>query len=74
MVNARITYDLTSRVALGLEALNLFNAKYNDAEYYDASRLKGEPANPASDDGSYLSHVIHAGEPLEVRVSATLKY
>ena len=74
VVNARIAYDLTPRVALGLEALNLFNAKYNDAEYYDASRLKGEPANPASDDGSYLSHVIHAGEPLEVRVSATLKY
>ena len=72
--NARLTYDLTPRVALGLEALNLLNTKYNDAEYYDSSRLKGEPANPNSDDGSYDSHVIHPGEPLEVRLAVTVKY
>ncbi|THD63889.1 TonB-dependent receptor [Phenylobacterium sp.] len=72
--NARVTYDLTPRLTLGVEALNLFNTKYNDAEYYDSSRLKGEPANPNSDDGSYLGHVIHPGEPLEIRLSANVKY
>ncbi len=72
--NARVTYDLTPRIVLGLEALNVFNTRYNDAEYYDSYRLKGQPANPDSDDGSYDGHVIHAGEPLEVRFSATVKY
>ena len=72
--NGRLSYDLTKRLTLGVEALNLFNTKYNDAEYYDSYRLQGQPANPNSDDGSYMGHVIHPGEPLEVRVSATIKY
>ena len=58
----------------GLEVLNLFDVKYNDAEYYDSSRLKGEPANPNSADGSYLDHEIHPGEPREVRFSTTFRY
>ena len=72
--NARVGYDVNRRLSLGLEALNLFNTKYNDAEYYDSYRLKGQPANPDSGDGSYMGHVIHPGDPLEIRVSATVKY
>jgi outer membrane receptor protein involved in Fe transport len=72
--NARLGYDVSRRLSLGLEALNLLNIKYNDAEYYDSYRLKGQPADPDSEDGSYMGHVIHPGEPLEVRVSATFKY
>lgn len=74
VVNGRLTYQANARLTFGLEALNLFNVKYNDAEYYDAYRLKGQPANPSSDDGSYLGHVIHAGEPREIRVSVTSKF
>ncbi len=74
VVNGRLTYQASARLTLGLEALNLFNVKYNDAEYYDSYRLKGQPANPNSDDGSYMGHVIHAGEPREIRVSMTSKF
>ena len=74
VVNGRVTYQASPRVTLGLEALNLFDVRYNDAEYYDAFRLKGQPANPNSDDGGYLGHVIHAGEPREIRVSLTVRY
>jgi hypothetical protein len=72
--NGRLGYQVNRRLALGLEALNLFNARYNDAEYYDSYRLKGQLANPLSADGSYMGHVIHPGEPLQVRLSAAVKY
>ena len=74
VVNARVAYRVTPKVVLGAEVLNLFNTKYNDAEYYDAYRLKGQIANPSSADGSYMDHTIHPGEPLEVRISATVSY
>ena len=74
VVNARVAYRVTPRVVLGAEALNLLNAKYNDAEYYDAYRLKGQIANPSSADGSYMDHTLHPGEPVEVRASLTLTY
>ena len=73
-MNARVAYRVTPRVVLGAEALNLLNAKYNDAEYYDAYRLKGQIANPSSADGSYMDHTLHPGEPVEVRASLTLTY
>ncbi len=74
IVNAQLNYDVSARIAFGLEALNLFDVKYNDAEYYDSYRLLGQPANPASADGSYQGHVIHAGEPREIRASLTIRY
>lgn len=74
VVNARITYRATPRVVLGAEVLNLFNVKYNDAEYYDSYRLKGQTANPLSADGSYMDHTIHPGEPREMRLSLTFLY
>lgn len=74
VVNGRVTYDVSRNLTVGLEALNLLDVKYNDAEYYDAFRLRGQPANPASADGSYQGHVIHAGEPREIRASLTVKF
>ena len=74
VVNARIAWRVRPRIVVGAEVLNLFNVRYNDAEYYDAYRLKGQPANPSSADGSYLDHTIHPGEPREVRASLTLAY
>lgn len=74
VVNARIAWRVRPRVVVGAEVLNLFNVRYNDAEYYDAYRLKGQAANPSSADGGYMDHTIHPGEPLEVRVSATVTY
>ena len=74
VVNTRFGYDLTPRISFGLEVLNLLNAAYNDAEYYSNYRLKGQPPNPDSDDGSYLDHTVHAGEPREFRGSITCRF
>jgi outer membrane receptor protein involved in Fe transport len=74
VVNARLGYDLTEHVSLGLEVLNLLDTAYNDAEYYDSYRLFGQPRNPDSPDGSYMGHVIHAGEPREIRGSVTYRF
>ncbi len=74
VVNARVAYQVTPHVVIGCEVLNLFNARYYDAEYYDAYRLRGQPPNPSSADGSYIGHTVHAGEPLEVRASLTFSY
>ncbi len=74
VVNSRLSYDLTRHVSLGLEVLNLFDTAYNDAEYYDSYRLFGQPPNPLSPDGSYMGHVVHTGEPREIRGSVTYRF
>jgi outer membrane receptor protein involved in Fe transport len=57
------TYFTRGRVKLGLDLLNLFDAKDADISYFYASRLRGEPADGVED-----LH-IHPVEPLQVRVS-----
>ena len=74
VVNGRVTWQVRPRILFGAELLNLFNVRYNDAEYYDSYRLKGQPPNPATPDGSYMDHTIHPGEPREARLSLTLAY
>jgi outer membrane receptor protein involved in Fe transport len=74
VVNARVAWRIMPRIVVGAEVLNLFNVRYNDAEYYDTYRLRGQPPNTASADGSYLDHTTHPGEPIEVRISATVSY
>ncbi len=73
LLNFRVGLDLSRRVSMALEILNLLGVAYNDAEYYSNYRLLGQPANPDSADGSYLGHTIHAGEPREIRVSTTVR-
>lgn len=56
-------YYRIHRFKLGVDILNLFNARDADITYFYASRLPGEPAQGVED-----SH-LHPVEPREVRVS-----
>ncbi len=62
LVNARLGYNFDNGVRFQLDALNLFNAKTNQIEYYYESRLPNEAA------GVFDRHV-HPVEPLAVRAS-----
>jgi len=74
VVNGKIAWRISPRLMLSGEALNLLNAAYNDAEYYDAFRLKGQPASPSTPDGSYMGRTLHPGEPRQLRISAALSF
>ncbi|MFC3442901.1 TonB-dependent receptor [Sphingobium rhizovicinum] len=62
LVNMGAYYSLT-RMKVGLDILNLFNARDADISYYYASRLPGEPAEGVED------RHIHPVEPRQFRVS-----
>ncbi len=53
---------------LQLDALNLFNAKANQIEYYYASRLPGESI------GGVADRHVHPAEPLAVRLTLAEKF
>ncbi len=62
LVNLGAYYRL-GPTRIGLDILNLFDARDADISYYYASRLAGEPAEGVED------HHIHPVEPRQVRVS-----
>ncbi|WP_293970834.1 TonB-dependent receptor [Sphingomonas sp.] len=62
LVNAGIYYQI-GRAKLGLDALNLFDARDADITYFYTSRLQGEPAGGVDD------YHLHPVEPRQVRVS-----
>jgi hypothetical protein len=66
--NAKAQYDVTPRISIGGEILNLFNAHYDDAEYWYQYRLPGQP--PDGETG----YVVHPSEPLELRISITERF
>lgn len=57
-------YREAGRLRLGIDVLNLFNARDPDISYFYASRLRGEPAGGIDD------RHIHPVEPRQVRVTA----
>lgn len=65
--NLRASYKFSARSSLSLDVLNLFDRRYNDIEYFYATRLKGEAA-PVND------KVVHAGEPRSVRLTLNLGF
>lgn len=71
--NLLVGYDFNKTWSLAAEVLNLFDAKYNDAEYFSQSRLKGEPVGPNAD-GSYDDHMVHAGDPRSLRLALTARF
>ena len=64
-LNARVTWAITPRLSLRLDAFNLTNAKVSDIDYYYTSRLPGEPPGGIDD-----IHT-HPLQPLRVRLSLT---
>lgn len=63
LVNARIGYNFDNGTRLWLDALNLFNAKSHQIDYYYTSRLPGEPLAGVND-----VH-FHPVEPLAIRLT-----
>jgi len=61
--NARAGYRFDNGLRLQLDALNLFNAKTNQIEYYYLSRLPGEPLGGVGD------RHVHPAEPLALRLT-----
>jgi outer membrane receptor protein involved in Fe transport len=61
-------YYRTGRLKIGVDILNLFNARDADISYFYASRLPGEPAEGVED------RHIHPVEPRQVRVTARLSF
>ena len=61
--NARAGYRFDNGMRLQLDALNLFNAKTSQIEYFYASRLPGEPV------GGVADQHVHPAEPLAVRLT-----
>jgi outer membrane receptor protein involved in Fe transport len=60
-VDLQAGYQRTRDWRLAVDVFNLFNKKWNDIEYYYATRLQGEAvAQP--------DYVVHPGVPLTVRV------
>jgi outer membrane receptor protein involved in Fe transport len=65
LVNARVGYRFDNGARIQLDAINLFNAKTNQIEYFYESRLLGEAAAVAD-------RHVHPVEPLAVRASLLL--
>ena len=61
--NARGGYRFDNGIRLQLDALNLFNAKTNQIEYFYTSRLPGEAI------GGVADRHVHPAEPLAVRLT-----
>ena len=62
VANLRLERKLGKASALTLDVLNLFDRRYNDIEYYYATRLAGEAA-PVND------KVVHPGERRTIRLT-----
>ncbi|BCB26082.1 TonB-dependent receptor [Sulfurimicrobium lacus] len=67
LVNLRAGYQLSKKMKLTLDVLNLFNSKVSDIDYYYASRLAGEAA-PVDD-----IHT-HPSEPRTARLSLRIGF
>lgn len=70
--NAHVQYELTPRLSLGLQVLNLFDTHYFDAQYYYPTRVKSELGTVGPD--GVNDYVVHPGEPLQLRFSVTEKF
>jgi hypothetical protein len=74
-----VGYRFNQHWALAAEVFNLFDARVSDIDYFYASRLPGEPENPANPiaaggDGGYGDVHFHPAESRTFRVILTARY
>lgn len=67
LINLRVGYQLSKKMKLTLDVLNLFDNKVSDIDYYYTSRLPGEPG-PVED-----IHT-HPAEPRSARLSLRIGF
>ncbi len=70
LVNLGANYDW-GRMRFGLTVVNLLDSKDSDIEYFFASRLSGQPAEPAA--GVEDVH-LHPAAPRQVRATVTARF
>jgi len=68
LVNARVGYKFDNGLRVQLDALNLFNSRADQIDYYYTSRLPGEPAAGVDD-----IH-FHPVEPLALRLTVAANF
>jgi outer membrane receptor protein involved in Fe transport len=68
VTNVRVQRDLSRDFSVQMDVLNLFNRKYFDIAYAQDYRIG--PASPVVPSGI----TVHPGEPLQVRVTAVVKF
>jgi outer membrane cobalamin receptor len=67
LFNARLGYDLGSRIRVAVDVFNIFDATASDIDYFYESRLPGEP------DAGVADVHTHPAERRSVRVSIALR-
>jgi len=72
LLNGEVTYKVTRGVKLGLEVLNILDAKVNDIAYYYQSRLKTE--SPSQYPDGIWDYMVHPSEPREFRGTVTVTF
>ena len=68
VTNLQVKRDLTSRVSVQVDVLNLFDRRFNDIEYEQDYRAVPSPAAPVKD-----GVTVHPGEPRAWRVGLDIK-
>jgi len=68
VTNLRVQRAITPNLTLTIDALNLFNRKYDDIAY--AQDYRATPTSPDVPDGV----TVHPGEPREIRLSLNYKF
>jgi outer membrane receptor protein involved in Fe transport len=68
LVNLEAGYKFSPRLRLGLDVFNVLDAKDSDVDYYDRSRLPGEPASGIDDVN------LHPALPRTARLSLTVGF
>jgi hypothetical protein len=74
IVNADLQIRVGSRVTLGVDLLNLLNRRYDDIEYYFATRIRDPRPGGALESSPQLDYVTHPGEPRTARVRWTVRF
>ena len=72
LLGALLAYDINPTWRVSAEIFNLLDRKDAEIDYYDPSRLQGEPPGP--DDGGYDDIEFHPVYPLTVRAALTARF
>ncbi|MEJ0004009.1 MAG: TonB-dependent receptor [Pararobbsia sp.] len=76
LVNMKVGYQITKKVHVFAEVLNVLNSQADDIDYYYATLLKGEvsPVDASGQPTGINDQAIHPAEPRELRVGMVVSF